>query len=407
MNTASPAGRYLAGLFLLAAFLVWSSPVQQAAATQRIQDPAPVDLPDKETKEPAADEDDILDGDILGIPKSDPAAMEVIQKYLEAVGGRETMLSITDRVERFKNKKIDPTNETVMKMARFLKRTGEGALMIREEWQLPGLGLTKNNEPLNFVQVYDGEKAWVKAMGAVSPLAGKTLIVFVWDKHIDDFFITFQDNGYVATLKNDQTVLGTACKMVELKAFAGNQVLMYAFSEEDGLLLRKTWNEGQAPAVIKKEVFFSEYTRIRFSDDRNRWIKIPTIKKIFEDGELSLEQNYDEIALNSGVSPTLFGRPEGRSFAEVRREREAARAAEQEGKATAGEAEAGEKKPVWEKPKPKPKPVWEKPKPKPTPKPVPKPDPKPEPKPDPKVFDRDSNNIPDLLQLESALGDGC
>ena len=402
MNTGSPAGRLFAGLMLLMAFLIWSTPVQQADATQRLQDPAPVTLPDKETKQAAVD--DILGEDILGIAKSDPAAMEVIQKYIDAVGGREAMLSITDRVERFKNTKIDPTNETVMKMARFLKRTGEGVLMIREEWQLPGLGLTKNNEPLNFVQVYDGEKAWVKAMGAVSPLAGKTLIVFVWDKHIDDFFITFQDNGYIASLKEDQTVLGTACKMIELKSFAGNQVQMFAFSDEDGLLLRKTWNEGQAPAVIKKEVFFSEYTRIRFSDDRNRWIKIPTIKKIFEDGELSLEQNYDEIALNSGVSPTLFGRPEGRSFDEVRRERKAARAAEKE--ASAGDAEAGEKKPVWERPKPKPKPVWEKPKPKPAPKPVPKPDPepKPDPKPDPKVFDRDANEIPDFLQSAPVEG---
>ncbi|MGE4618505.1 MAG: hypothetical protein AAEJ04_01705 [Planctomycetota bacterium] len=369
MNLGSLAGKFFASILLLAT-LCWILPNNAAFA---LQDPAPVD---KQAKQDVP-VDDILDGDDLGIPQSDPAALEVINRYLDAVGGREAMLSIADRVERFRNKKIDPTNETIMKMSRFLKRTGEGALMIREEWQLPGLGLTKNNEPLNFTQVYDGEKAWVKAMGAVSPLAGKTLIVFVWDKHIDDFFVTFEDNGYTATLKGEDVVLGKECKLVELKSFAGNQVLTFAFSDEDGLLLRKMWREGQAPAVVTKEVFFADYTRIRFSDDRNRWIKTPTSKKIFEDGELSLEVNFDEITLNAGVASSVFGRPEGRSFAEVRKEREAARAKEEETPKPAD----GEKKPVWEKPKPKPKPVWEKPKPKPAPKPAPTPAPTPTPAP--------------------------
>lgn len=383
MKSGSLAGKILTGMLFVGA-LCWCLPSDNAMALTSPQDPTPPAEQDAGSpNQDPAPVDDIIGGDDLGIPQSEPEALAVIDRYLEAVGGKEAMLSINDRVERFRNKKIDPTNETIMKMSRFLKRTGEGALMIREEWQLPGLGLTKNNEPLNFVQVYDGEKAWVKAMGAVSPLAGKTLIVFVWDKHIDDFFVTFQDNGYTASLKGDGVVLDKPCKLVELKSFAGNQVLTFAFSDEDGLLLRKTWREGQAPAIVTKEVFFADYTRIRFSDDRNRWIKTPTSKKIFEDGELSLEVNYDEINLNAGIAASIFGRPEGRSFAEVRKERETARAKEEE---AAKPAADGEKKPVWEKPKPKPKPVWEKPKPKPAPKPAPKPvpEPAPEPKPDPR-----------------------
>ncbi len=329
-------------------------------------------------KEAPAKDDAAAVDDILGLPTSEPEAIAVIDRYLEAVGGKERLKSIQDRVERFRNKKIEPTNETIMKMSRFLKRN-DGALMIREEWQLPGLGLTKNNEPLNFVQVYDGEKAFVKAMGAVSPLAGKTLIVFVWDKHIDDFFCTFSDNGYIAKIAGDDMVRGKPCKVVELNSFAGNQRMLFAFNDEDGLLLRKTWQEGQAPAVITKEVFYEDYTRIRFSDDRNQWIMTPIAKKIFEDGELSLEVNFDEITLNAGVSSNIFGRPDGRSFEEVRREREAARAKEAEGETAGDASKDGEKKPVWEKPKPKPKPVWEKPKPKPAPKPTPKPTPEPAP----------------------------
>ena len=129
------AGKYLTGLMLLLGLLLVTSLTftDPAQALTSIQDPPPAEETSPEVKEPVADEDDILGGD-GGIPASEPAALEVIQRYLDAVGGRETLLSISDRVERFTNKKIDPTNETVMKMARFLKRTGEGVLMIREEW---------------------------------------------------------------------------------------------------------------------------------------------------------------------------------------------------------------------------------------------------------------------------------
>ena len=43
-------------------------------------------------------------------------------------------------------------------------------------------------------------------------------IVFVWDKHIDDFFCTFSDNGYIAKVAADDVVLGKACKVVANRA---------------------------------------------------------------------------------------------------------------------------------------------------------------------------------------------
>ena len=108
--------------------------------------------------------DDPLD-ELLGKDESDPQAVAIIDRYIEAIGGAETLAAIRDRVERFNNKKLTPTGETVMKMSRYLSRP----VKIREEWELPGMGITKDNAPLTFTQVYDGEKAWVKAMGFVSP----------------------------------------------------------------------------------------------------------------------------------------------------------------------------------------------------------------------------------------------
>ncbi|MGE4631727.1 MAG: hypothetical protein AAEJ47_01695, partial [Planctomycetota bacterium] len=136
MKSGSLVRKFLFGILLLG-ILSWSFPIEDAVALSVVQDPTPVTGTDDEAKQDPPSVDDILGADDLGIPASEPAALEVIDRYIEAVGGKQTMGSIADRVERFRNKKIDPTKETVMKMSRFLKRTGEGVLMIREEWQLP------------------------------------------------------------------------------------------------------------------------------------------------------------------------------------------------------------------------------------------------------------------------------
>jgi len=301
---------------------------------------------------------------LAGIDESDEKAVELIDRYLGAIGGKDSLAAIKDRVERFTNKKLTPTGETLMKMSRFLERP----VKIREEWELPdGMGLTNNGVPLTFTQVYDGNEAWVKAMGYVSSLTGKTLTVFVWDKHIDDFFSTWKENGWTAKYVGAEERNGKPVEVAELHSFAGNQVLRYTFSAEDGLLLSKVWSEGAPPAVISKEVTFDDYLPIRFRDDPSKFVRHATTQRIFEDGELTLEKNYTEIVLNGGLPASTFARPEGPSYDPAIIGQGAA--AKEGDSAEAEPPPAEEKKPVWEKPQPK-KPQPKKPQPKkPTPKP--------------------------------------
>ncbi len=294
--------------------------------------------------------DDAIDK-LVGLDESDPMAVQVIDRYLDSIGGSETLAAIANRVERFNNKKLTPTGETVMKMSRYLARP----VMIREEWELPGMGITKDNEPLRFVQIYDGEQAWVKAMGYVSSLTGKTLTVFVWDKHIDDFFTGWQDNGWTAKYVGPAEVAGRAVEVIELLSFAGNQKVRYTFSSDDGLLVSKSWSEGTPPNLIQKEVTFDEYLKIRFKDNPERWVRHATTHRIFENGELALEKVYTEIILNGGLAGDTFSRPDGPEYdpAEIQKRNAEAGAAA----GAAAEKPKDEKKPVWEKPKPKPKPA--------------------------------------------------
>ena len=98
-------------------------------------------------------------------------------------------------------------------MARFMKKP----MKIREEWELPPLGF---DQPLTFTQTYDGDKGWVKAMGHVSALTGRTLTVFVWDKYIDDSFLHWQEDGYTVRFLGEDKLGAEGVKVVETTSFA-------------------------------------------------------------------------------------------------------------------------------------------------------------------------------------------
>jgi len=274
--------------------------------------------------------------------KSDEKAIQIVDRYLEYIGGKARLSAIRTRHAQLVNRKFQPTGVTEMKMVRYLKNSSKpgNPLMVREEWELPGMGLTKGN--LHFTQVYNGERGWVKTMGVVSPLTGKTLTVFVWDKPIGDSFMQWEEDGYILKYKGASEVDGFPVDTVQTVAFASGQRMSYSFSKEDGSLLKKQWQEVGGPrGNISKEVYFYEYQKLRFSDDGNKWIRFPVDQKIYEDGELSLEKEYQKLIFNGDILDTLFDRPEGPAFEERPRPKP-------------GGAKPGETKPA-NQPKSKPK----------------------------------------------------
>ena len=251
---------------------------------------------------------------------TDPEARKAIDRYIEAIGGKERLAMVKDRTVHFLNKKFQPTGTIEMRMSRFMK----GQYLIREEWVFPGMGIVTPGEDLTFVQVYDGDKGWVKTMGYVSLLDGKTLTMFVWDKYIDNFFLHFEEDGYHARYIGRATVEGQPAHELEVINFVGTHKQRYFFSEESGLLVKKKWKSLGPTGPEAKEMYYTQYIKIRLQDDRENWVKIPINEKIFTDGELDLERDYTEISLNSGLDNSKFARPDGEAYDEdkMRRKRE-------------------------------------------------------------------------------------
>ena len=281
---------------------------------------------------------------------SDPQAVAVVEGYLKAIGGREVLAKVTDRTTSFRNVKYQSTGETVAEIALFIKND----FMIREEWDIKGFDI--KGKPLAFVQIYNGEdeEAWVKMLGTVSPLEGKTLNVFVWDKHMADFFLNWESQGYTLRLTGQGLVDQQPADIVEVTDFSGRQKIRYFFSRGDGLLVKKEWRDDTATpgSPVRREQYYKRYRQLAFMDGSGLAVKFPLLLEIYADGDLDTERQYTNVRFNSGLSDKLFAKPEGQSFKQFQREKEEREAAE---KAAAGAAApaGGGKPPAGSAPKKK------------------------------------------------------
>jgi hypothetical protein len=241
-------------------------------------------------------------------PVSNPKAVEIVNRYLEALGGSKVLEAINDRTTKFRVIKHAATGETKAAMNLFLKKDYK----IREEWDIEGLKI--KDKPLAFVQVYNGTEGWVQMFGTVSPLEGKTLSLFVWDKLLDDMFCHWEEDGYTLDYAGPGTVDNDPVEVVETTDFGGTNKAKYFFSKQSGLLVKREWREQGQQGMAKKETFFKKYKKLPFSDQSGKAVQFPLLQEIYEDGDLDTSREYNEVQINSGLKDGIFERPEGEEF---------------------------------------------------------------------------------------------
>jgi hypothetical protein len=251
---------------------------------------------------------------------SDPQAVAIVDAYLKAIGGKENLSKIKDRTTKFSNLKHAATGDTEAEINLLIK----DGICIREEWEIKGFQI--KDEKLAFIQIYNGhqEEGWVHMLGTVSPLDGRTLQVFVWDKQMDDFFCHWQEDGYTLGLAGQGVVSKEhtddkedhPCDIVQVLDFSGRQAQKFFFSKKNNLLLKKEWQDtGTNPkAASNKEQYYRNYRDLVLRDDPSRSIKFALTLEIYMDGDLDTTRNYTNVQFNSGLSPKLFEKPEGRPF---------------------------------------------------------------------------------------------
>lgn len=221
--------------------------------------------------------------------RADASSLEMVKRYLDAVGGRDTLLAIDDRTVEFKNRNLAGGRDTTAEIALYIKRGKKSGdpEKVREEWELPGFQI--GGAPLFFIQAWDGEDGWVQMAGKVNPLQGRTLEVFLWQKILDDFFLHWSELGYRLKYKGKDKVKiperaaedddgdgdgddndgepGKKASEEEayvVEAASKAMELRFFFSGKTGLLLKKSWRDDRAPGKPLKEEFYGDYKPISF-----------------------------------------------------------------------------------------------------------------------------------------------
>ena len=281
------------------------APVQPAAVQPALGQPAASKPPLVAEKDPSKE---IAKPVVASKPANDPKAREVINRYLDAIGGLKVLEAVDDRTFKFRVTKHTATGETVAAMNQFLKK----GYKVREEWDIQGMQI--KDKPLAFVQVYNGSEGWVQMFGTVSPLEGKTLSLFVWDKLLDDFFCHWEADGYTVKHLGAASVDNDPSEVVQLTDFGGSSTKKYYFSTKSGLLVKLEWFEDGPAGKSKKETFFKKYRKVPFSDKSGNAAQFATLQEIFDDGDLDTTREYFDLGVNTGLKDGIFDRPEGEEF---------------------------------------------------------------------------------------------
>jgi hypothetical protein len=241
-----------------------------------------------------------------------PKAIEIVNRYLEALGGTKVLEAVTDRVQKFRNTKHAASGDTVAALNQYLKKGEKLAIKVREEWDIEKVEIKGN--PLSFTQVYNGSDGWVQMFGTVSALEGRTLGLFVWDKYLDDAFCHWQDDGYTVEYIGPGTVDNEAAEIIEMTDFAAARKERYFFSKDTGLLLKKEWKEQGQNGLAKKEIAYKNYRKIPFGDGSSNKLTFALLHQVFEEGDLDTTREFTEVKINGGLKDAIFDRPPGEEF---------------------------------------------------------------------------------------------
>jgi hypothetical protein len=241
-----------------------------------------------------------------------PARAEaIVKRYLKVIGGVEALDAIVDRTTRFKVIKHESTGDSWVRITLFLKRGHK----YREDWTYENLQ-AKDKEG-RFAQGYDSKEGWFHMLEILSPLEGKSLQHFVWDKHIDDFFRHWEEDGYRLTYDGAGKVEDEVVEIVTASEFTGRLSTRFLFSKSSGLLLKKEWQDpNDKQRTLTREQYFTEYEKVPFADGSGRFIRFSRRHEMRVNGKPDRDLTFEEVSFNTGLADKLFERPEGKPFTE-------------------------------------------------------------------------------------------
>jgi len=212
-------------------------------------------------------------------------ASDILEKMIEASGGRKLLASIKDTT-------MTGTLEIAMAgMSGSLTMYQKEPNMIRIDMEIMGMV---------FTQAYDGEIAWGTnpQTGAVEEMPADQAENILRQAYGNDILLNPDKHGITYTLKESENIEGKDYYVLEQSFPDGYTLTMYIDSKS--YLLYKTVSiENQMGVEAEAETFLSDWRKVEGQ-------MVPFSMNVFYDGEEAVAMTFTEVKFNTGLENSFF-----------------------------------------------------------------------------------------------------
>ncbi len=217
---------------------------------------------------------------------------ELIERYLAALGGLETLRSIES---------IQLTGEVEMPsvgMTMPITITNKRPAMSHVRVEIPAMGA-------EVIQAYDGETAWENNPmgGGLQEMTGDQARNMKEQADLDGFLVDYEAKGYAVHYVGEEEVNGSNTK--KLRVMRPDSSEVFVFLDAESFLQVKMEAEGANPmtgAKAKVETFMSDFREVD-------GMMVPFAMKVVMDGQVFQVITFKEVKTNVEVDDLIFMYP--------------------------------------------------------------------------------------------------
>jgi outer membrane lipoprotein-sorting protein len=215
-----------------------------------------------------------------------PTFDQVLDKYIEALGGRQALEKITSR--QAKGNFDLPAMEATGTLTMVAKAPNKSAMTI----DVPGIGV--------FQMAFDGAVGWENnPMVGMRELAGKELAARKRDSTFNGE-LKYKELFEKIVVKGKEKVAERDAYVVEATPAEGSVEKMY-FDAESGLLVRHDAERESPQGSAMVETYFEDYKDVD-------GIKVPfTLKQVMP--QFTIQIKFDEVKHNVEIEDAKFAKP--------------------------------------------------------------------------------------------------
>ncbi len=231
-----------------------------------------------------------------------PTVDDMVNKIVQAYGGKEKMASIQDQVATWDSQTTVPMGDSSMTMSGVMTITFKRPNKIKFESQ-------DQSGAVVFSQVFDGTNGWVYMMGPTGPNARDmspaeiqemTILAETWVEGWHDYAA----KGFKLAMLSDTTMNGKAYHRIHATDRFGNASVNYCDTQTS--MMERTDAEMTDPMTMQKVPSVMTFTGYAAHDG---WMMPQKVASYDASNNPMFEMALKEVKNNTGVADDTFVKP--------------------------------------------------------------------------------------------------